>query len=84
MVFSGTSAQLPAVFLWIVEIVETPEAIWNPSPTFCAKGLVVSIFPEGTSTDGSSIKDLKARSFEAAIISGMPVEPRVFSYQRPK
>lgn len=46
------------------------------------QGLVVSIFPEGTSTDGSMVKAFKSPLFEAAIQSGMPIEPRVFHYQR--
>lgn len=46
-----------------------------------AAGLPVILFPEGTSTDGSSILPFKPTLLQTALDAGVPVTPAAISYQ---
>lgn len=48
-----------------------------------AGGDSICVFPEGTSTSGSSVLPFKASLFEAAALVGCEVQPVVVSYPRP-
>jgi 1-acyl-sn-glycerol-3-phosphate acyltransferase len=43
-------------------------------------GLPVVIFPEGTSSDGSSVLPFRSSLLEAAIMAGVPITPAAISY----
>lgn len=43
-------------------------------------GDVISVFPEGTTSDGSGILPLHANLFQAAVSTGMPVQPVLLRY----
>lgn len=45
-------------------------------------GGAVTIFPEGTTTDGASVLDFHPRLFAAAVESGCPVQPVAIRYRR--
>lgn len=49
-----------------------------------AGGSSVCVFPEGTSTEGSSVLPFKASLFEAAALLGCEVQPVAVSYPRPE
>ena len=44
-------------------------------------GTSVLVFPEGTTTDGTIILPFRPRSFEAANLAGVPVQPILISYE---
>lgn len=44
------------------------------------EGSYVILFPEGTTTDGSSVRKFHARLFQSAIDSQVPVQPVIISY----
>ena len=45
------------------------------------EGTSVLVFPEGTTTDGSKILHFRPRSFEAAQLAGVPVQPVALWYE---
>ena len=45
------------------------------------KGVVVGLFPEGTSSDGASVLPFRAPLLEPAVSQGWPVTPAAISYQ---
>jgi 1-acyl-sn-glycerol-3-phosphate acyltransferase len=47
-----------------------------------AQGDVVGLFPEGTSTDGSDVRSFHAGLFEAAVRSGVAVQPLALRFLR--
>lgn len=47
-----------------------------------AAGGSICVFPEGTSSDGSSVLQFRAACFEAAIAAGIPVQPVAIRYLR--
>lgn len=47
-----------------------------------SSGTSVAVFPEGTSSDGSSVLPFRTPFFEAAVVSGVAVQPIAISYRR--
>ncbi len=47
------------------------------------RGGHVIIFPEGTTTDGTSVRKFHSRLFQAAIDAGIPVQPVALRYPHP-
>ncbi len=48
-----------------------------------AQGVHVAVFPEGTSTDGSSVAPFKGMFFEAPLRAGLPVKPASVAHSIP-
>ena len=46
------------------------------------QGKLVAVFPEGTTTNGVAVLPFHANMFEAAIASGVPVQPVSLSYRK--
>jgi 1-acyl-sn-glycerol-3-phosphate acyltransferase len=48
------------------------------------EGISIIVFPEGTTTQGRETLPFRPRSFQAAAIAGVPVQPVAFMYADPR